>query len=321
MELELASNALKEQVVEALRTVALDMHDIRHAAASFELCVCYASEFGLYKDGDIDEERSRRKDLEYLAAAKEGDEWARLALVPVFGAFGTEIPAHMPVLDWLEEAVGRGSAMALDQMRHLHKDRYDSARGLFREYCGNEIAKVDHHVVYSLESFGHEHILARLNPHGDTIVHFAAATGDVGLLEDLLRRSPEKSPALNCQNDSGNTPLLQAARARQARVVNFLARTGADGSILNMNKESMLHFFTRFEDEAVWEVAQDLALTGAHSHLQTASQTSSGENRWSVIPSSAGLPADHAPLSGGFYIANSISLSGLISLLHAALSW
>jgi len=83
-----------------------------------------------------------------------------------------------------------------------------------------------------------------VNAIGDTVVHYAASRGYLHLLEWVFKTY---EPPFALLNIAYETPLLQATRAGQADVVEFLLDQGADPALPSRRGELPLHWVFKIE--------------------------------------------------------------------------
>jgi len=93
--------------------------------------------------------------------------------------------------------------------------------------------------------------------HGNFPLSWAAMSGHLHLVQMLVE---EYFFPLDFQNYEGNTALATAVIAGYEKVVSYLLENGANPNIVNIRKESPLHFATCFGN---WEIASSLISHGA----------------------------------------------------------
>jgi hypothetical protein len=305
-------NVLKEQLVRSLHQIAEDLDDDRQSPACFELCVCYSSDFGISRAGIVDDRESQRTALNWLykAAKNGGHEWARLAVKPVFDAFEQQIPNDLPVTEWLKQAVQTGSLLALDILGQIDPSLKVANTKLHKQrFCGRSEAPFESFHPSDGEFPTME---KRINKDGDTILHYAAATGQTDLLQEILGQLLDPA-AVNCTNYIGETALLQAARTGCLATVNLLVQHNADGMLINNFRESPLHFLNHFDDNDVGSALQSLVRAGAHNRFHTVATDSSANCIHSPWPKGGGTPAHRAMLGG-----NLVALEALLDFEEQA---
>jgi hypothetical protein len=193
--------------------------------------------------------------------------------------------------------------MALSLIEKLDSSaQSNSTKSYRRTFCGNQTKRF---TGIDTSSGDLPSLDDSLNSRGDSILHYAASIGDLELLERLISNYSETAD-INCQNDFGETPLLHAARAGQARAVRLLVQRGADARILSRIRESPLHFLVDFDDQDVQQVSIDLALAGASSHLQTAAAESTCNTLHRMNPTGRGTPAQRAVLAGNALVLRTL---------------
>lgn len=81
---------------------------------------------------------------------------------------------------------------------------------------------------------------------GDTVLHFAAASGSVSFARWLIFKAGAR---VDARNEAGETPLLSAAGSEQRGVVQLLIRAGADVQAKDGNACTALHLAARSGDQ------------------------------------------------------------------------
>ncbi|KAM5343687.1 hypothetical protein ACJ41O_012224 [Fusarium nematophilum] len=249
-----------------IRTASDDAND-KAPAAAFELAISYCSDFGMAPDREMNIEERRLQAVQWLSkSATSGDHRAQLALKTIYDAFGYEIPVDIPLAKWLKDlVVNHGCVSALDQLASLNPRLHQEIIAHYRKtFCGNESAWV----VEIDTSLTDQSPLTVLTERGDTLLHYAASAGDMELLAAFQGRglTPE---AVNHRNSQGDTPLILAVRAGHPDMVKALVDSGADASLRNSCKETVLHYLVKLDYDDVVEIAWKLSDAGAGRELQT----------------------------------------------------
>ena len=230
-----------------------------------------------------------------IRSAIAGDHWARLAVQPIFASVGHTYSPDLPLISWLQDLVAQGSSAAFTQLERLDPAAALVSLRLYQTTFGGTSTQrftslvVDINAVPSPDK--------PLNVHGDTILHYAASTGNLAILKKSLGQG-EQTPSVNNRNIFGETPLLQAARAGQTKSVQFLVNHGADAAFLNGFNESALHFITEFGDSDVGKVANALTRAGGLVHLQQVSVDSTCNRFLRLYPTGPGTPIQRVVLAG-----------------------
>lgn len=261
----------------------------RAAAAAFELAACYCSGVGVFYDNEVSDSKTQANALYWLTlAAQRGDQRARITMGPVHEAFGSRIPSNVPIQDWLIDlAENYGSTTALDQLARINPPLYREALHRYRQtYCGADQKIFNRYTLKDASAS----LPTALNHHNDTILHCAAATGNLHVLQRLSEEE-SFSKLINERNIDGDTALIQAMRAGHAEVAMALIRWKADARITNNVDESPLHFLVNLDEKDVLKVSGVLLEAGTALELQQKAQslTCTGFDS-SYIPS-RGTPA------------------------------
>ena len=258
--------------------------------------MCLSSDFGVLQYDDKSKQSRQDQTLELLTrSAIAGDHWARLAMQPIFASTGQTCPPDLPLVSWLQDLVAQGSSAAFSQLECLDPAAASSSLKLYRKtFCGNSTQRFKSLVV-DLDAVPRPHTI--LNVHGDTILHYAASTGNLVILQRSVNQVRQVS-GVNSRNHFGETPLLQAARAGQTESVQFLVEHGADAALLNDFNESALHFITEFGDDDVKGVADALKRAGGLVHLQRVSSDSTCNRFLRLHPTGPGTPIQRVVLAG-----------------------
>lgn len=101
-----------------------------------------------------------------------------------------------------------------------------------------------------------DHIV--INNRKDSLLHCLSVWGAL----DCIRYLIGEGANLNCQNNRGETPLLQATRAGQHEAVELLLSYGADAQISSMDNENGLHWIGSIEEPHQRDVATKLFRAG-----------------------------------------------------------
>jgi hypothetical protein len=102
-----------------------------------------------------------------------------------------------------------GSRVALSQLREFNPPLHDELLHQYRRtYCGSPYAMFDDdELALDLDMDTERDLSEPINDRKDTIIHYASATGDGGLLETLQARRLLSPQLLNQQNVDGDTAL------------------------------------------------------------------------------------------------------------------
>ena len=121
-------------------------------------------------DACLDDIQTQADAMTWVArAAEQGNQNARLAVIPICKAFHCQLPADMPVEQWLRDMVEQhGSTVALGQLARLNPSLHEQVLHNYRRTnCGNS------HVVFD-SSFSvdpDQDFSKPLNDAGDTMLH------------------------------------------------------------------------------------------------------------------------------------------------------
>lgn len=294
--MEPLSNRVKDLIPKSLHRIAETVNDHRCAAACWELSVCYCSEYGLPMENAENDQMFAVDAVKYLLrSAESGDNWARLAIVPIFEALGQQLPHdNNNLVEWLQTLARTGSQTARFQLRKL------SFQPTYK-MKSRDVLSIDRSMFIGLDQKE-----VQLNSQGESVLHRAASSGNFELAERFLSLHSDASE-INRQSHSGDTPLLQAMRAGHTHIVDKLVSQRADGTILNHARESPLHFLAYLEDHVqARDTLKLLVRAGARRHLQTPALSSTCDEEYSMTPTGSGTPAHRAVLAGNAYVLKTL---------------
>ncbi|KAK1765832.1 hypothetical protein QBC33DRAFT_542624 [Phialemonium atrogriseum] len=323
--------SLHGHVVRVLTHVAnKEDGDYRAAAAAFELAVCYSSGFGIPPEVEINDKEAEANAMAWLLrAAQASDQRARLSLVPVYEAFGGQLPPEVPIHAWLEDLVKEGCTLALDPLRRLSPSSHEQILRYHRQtYCGRRHLVLSEDFTVDVTGDAPERLRGWLNDNHDTVLHYVASKGSLDLLDGLKDRGVIDSELLNKTNRDGDTPLLQAVRAGHADMARALLLLGAQAGIANNLNETVLHFLVNLDDKDIEDIADKLAKAGARPLLQKIADGSSsgGFDGFDIMDSnSAALRAvskdNAAALRALFHMEDSSPSTGQFGPTAKATVW
>lgn len=85
-------------------------------------------------------------------------------------------------------------------------------------------------------------IIIGFKSEGKTLMHLAASSGHLNILELLLKKVPVKSEVCNLVDDKGFTPLINATVSESSSAMNELIKVGAKVNSVTKDGASSLHF-------------------------------------------------------------------------------
>jgi ankyrin repeat protein len=91
-------------------------------------------------------------------------------------------------------------------------------------------------------------------PHGKQLIHYAAACGNISVMESLLSRGVDP----NATTADGRTPLFYAAARGHLEVVAFIYKNGGDVYIKDMHGNSILDMAIRYQHDAIISWVDDV---------------------------------------------------------------
>ncbi|KAF7718280.1 Uncharacterized protein PECH_002882 [Penicillium ucsense] len=95
---------------------------------------------------------------------------------------------------------------------------------------------------------------------GNTLLHAAAAFGEVRVIKNLLDSQQVQT---NSENDNGETPLYKAFQAGHAEAIELLLQRGADADTKTRQKVTPLHWLFMIPEQAVNKIARLMVRGGA----------------------------------------------------------
>jgi ankyrin repeat protein len=283
-ELQLLNHPTRLRVFQALEYTATTDADVaRRAEVCLHLAICCIIAFGT--------DRNPTEALRWLVeSATLGHVPSQAIVKRMHDALGVRVPEklQLDLLNWLKAGVESGSWVATEDLKQACEagefltEVYLNARTRFQTvHCGvgyplfeDDITEnytfVDdacfqEQLKLEMESNHDDSGRARLrslNSRGDTLLHWAAITGNICVLETILLVDASQ---VDVTNDFGETPLLSACRAGQFQGTLCLLGHGADASIPTTSGETALHWIVSFTSASeCMEVARKLERAGAN---------------------------------------------------------
>jgi hypothetical protein len=259
------SNILKNSIVKALEHLALDTMDDRSRAASYELCVCYLSGFGVTRNNKVASQW-------LIDAAQRGEPWARAAAFRLLEAMQeVEVLEWGTLEGWLVEAAGRGSWMALDGLRQRSSSYYQNSL-------------LAHHAFFQ----------ATRNAGGGSQQNLLAAIAeaDEGKPEvGVGKNDAIPYAAFSEANGNGDSLLMRACRVGDTQTVHKLLDLEADVNQINKEGENCLHLLACLHRHDVESVASRLFEAGIDWRVEArGSSMATAECTLDMRPVIAGCP-------------------------------
>jgi ankyrin repeat protein len=280
---------VKDQIVDALQTIAENETDPRRPRALYELAICSLTNFGYPSTGLKrftwpPAESGLPTHLDYLVKAAELGERAAKAVVKRI--FETEPTFDSPpqTIEWLRDAAANGYVIALEDLAEGNYDLYRLAimskveRMYDKELSMDPSETFSQRVTAYLEKDSNDFIERDINSRGDTFLHWAVACGHVGWVRTFIT---EYNMDINLRNHDGDTPLLLGCKNDQYETVKcLLSFSSCDVHSRTKLGESALHFAWCFakKDEAA-AVVRELASRGIDFQLPAEEAAGHGESR------------------------------------------
>lgn len=106
----------------------------------------------------------------------------------------------------------------------------------------------------------------------ESIIHKAAATDDLAVLQEQLRITDERGRLVNSKDDNGNTPLHIAVQHDRLTAARFLFANGADISIKNATGETPLDLAIKARNKRMvdWVKLQELCVAAQQGDMKNA---------------------------------------------------
>ncbi|APR98798.1 ankyrin repeat domain-containing protein [Wolbachia endosymbiont of Folsomia candida] len=128
-----------------------------------------------------------------------------------------------------------------------------------RAFAANTLFRNQHKEYYTQQMS--KNVIKRQNLSGDTLLHFAAQSGNTETVEFLLKEVAE----VDVKNGIGDTPLIIAIENGHRNIVQLLRRNQADIHIQNDDGQSLLHLAAKGNNIVA---AQILLEEGLDSYAQ-----------------------------------------------------
>ncbi|KAL2827724.1 ankyrin repeat protein [Aspergillus cavernicola] len=260
--------------------------------------------------------------LPYLThAAKAGYSPARAVYGQLMAAHGRPLEFEPKSLEeWMYQAVSEG--YLFHPLCALTRDRADQALKRFRGsggFCtGPFLGKLT--AVEATRSA--EKALQWKRAHGifvdqkgNTILHAAAALGEVNTVRALLRSA---EIFVDVENDSGETPLYKASQAGHGEVIEILLQYNADAShTTRQTKVSALHWLFMLPETLIRPIAAQLISAGADAnaviHPMIAENSDDSPQRMQILHYPFELPQG-TPLHWASFFRNVPAVDALINI-------
>ena len=286
------SPLVKAQLIKCFKACAHREHESISAAAesAYHLTRCYVNGFGVEKD-------LRQAWQWMMKSARLRNPKAQAQAYRLYQALfaGQDLPSEIrqEMIEWLQEAVRRGSSEAARDLLGLDPSLYENANGLWeKRFCQvdpdntSRITGMDDLAAICRQLNGpalHELVL---NQRGMQPIHLAASFGNIHLLRELLNHDIN----IDSLNERDETALLCACRANEPEAALFLMNCGAR-IIPATSGESPLHWLIALKESSLRKVAMKLIEAGAELEQQY-TETENNELTFDVYPH--GTPLDWA---------------------------
>ncbi|KAK2755747.1 hypothetical protein FQN54_005897 [Arachnomyces sp. PD_36] len=258
-----AAGQVKDQLVASLEHIAGNSDDGRNARALYGLGICHISKFG---DPNKLNVSSAMRCI--TQAAEKGEMAAKAYINRLLDASSIDInstgltPAKRT--QWLREAAVEGYEVAYADFTE-NGDNIEKKMEVLRlrwqrrcQYPLTEDLGKFKNLIASW-STSEDPVNYRINSFEDSVLHWAA---EFNLTEHLRFLVQDTSLHIDCQNTTGNTPLIAACAAGQLKAALFLIDLGANVSSHNNQGETALHYIWRFCDEEAVQLLRELTKQG-----------------------------------------------------------
>ncbi|KAF2734708.1 hypothetical protein EJ04DRAFT_523411 [Polyplosphaeria fusca] len=201
--------------------------DGRKAAAAFELCICYASGFGV----DADKVESVKL---LVQAARLQEFTAQSLCYRLLTALDQPIhPIAEEVDSWLVQAAAQGSWTAVQSLKKLASINHEASFEAYRDAtipfdprAAEYFQEAYSHISFSLLSLGPSFYTTPQGKYEQTFLHWAAINGILEVFRGLSSNKLLTSSDFDVQNATGNTPLVYACRSANKEIAVHLIEAG-----------------------------------------------------------------------------------------------
>jgi ankyrin repeat protein len=283
---------VKEQLIKSLKACAGRENESTSAAATaaYHLSMCHVNAFGTPKD-------LSRAWQWMMKSAQLQNPIARSQAFRLHRALFPD--QHLPpettlqMVEWLQEAVLRGSSEAAQDLRELDPSLHAKViRSWEKRYCEINLDGISElsspedvtRLRQRLSRAGLNNEV--LNDRGSTPVHIAASLGDIDWTAELLEHGID----INLRNSKGETPLFCACRANEPQAALYLLEKGAS-ALPAASGESPLHWLIALDGAYLRDIAPKLIDRGAELE-QTYEEIESNGLEFDIYP--LGTPLDWA---------------------------
>lgn len=308
------SGSLKDLLVLSLEQIVQDGGDQRRSKAMYELAVITLSKFAS-PDASIEE------GITYLFTAADAGDIRAKGLYHRLSNFYLK-PAFFQVTDtlteqWLYDAAVAGHHVAMEDLMNINSSKAMGARTeqairTFDFKCEDtsvEPVDVKDRILLYLSQQNVKTVDEySTSSRGDTLTHWAAASGNTSFLEILL---VVFKASLDTPNELGDTPLILATRFGQYETVKLLLKHGANAATTNNSGENPLHYVWAFGIDEATEIIISLEDAGANPFQEAKGRLH--DIFLEVLPQVPGIPLERAAAR------NRLDLVKLFMLRHPVL--
>lgn len=210
--------------------------------------------------------------LEYVTeSARRGHSPARAVYAQIINAHKMKLQFSDVTLDkWLLRSISEGYLFARCPPR-IGEEQIEAAREEFRNtggYCQDPFRRKKDIIDLVKDKkrvrtwYNDTKTVKVADNHGNTLLHVAAALGQVDTVR-LLVEEAKVNP--NIVNDNSETPLYKACQAGQVEVINYLLDRDVDCSICSRDKVTPLHWLFVIPESDVRHIATRLVKEGGSS--------------------------------------------------------
>lgn len=202
------------------------------ARAALCLAICHLQQ--------IHPNSNKPEALQWLVtAAQEGDVLAQSYIQRLHDACQLELPPKLPIAQWLRRASDQGLAAAWMDLQKLggQEDVPFRPYQISSEAFSSLGLHDQNRLKKSLLSLGSSEVLAHTTPDGESLLHYAAATG----MCEVVFAIGKSDYNVNCKNRKNMTPLHLGCWNSQHSAIKGLLSLGADVNSLASGNITPLH--------------------------------------------------------------------------------
>lgn len=202
------------------------------ARAALCLAICHLQQFH--------PKSNQPKALQWLiAAAQEGDVIAQSYVRRLHDACKLKPSPNLPIMEWLHRASDQGLSAAWMDLQQLdgHKNVSFRPCRITTEAFSSLGLHDQSQLKKSISSIGLSQILSLITPDGDSLLHYAAATG----MYEVISIIGKINCNIDCKNKKSMTPLHLGCWNGQQSAIEALLSSGASVNSLASGNITPLH--------------------------------------------------------------------------------